>query len=630
MSTIGLVWSWDGRQDVDDLTARLVGSRSPRARVHCKAGGLALGVHSARIEHGPIWSLDRSVCLIADVRLDNRNELIDQLSLGKSYLLSDACLVLHAWMRWGEDCVHHLLGGFAFALWESANGTIFAARDHTGESPLFYKAGNRGFALASTQQALLQLDGIIKGKFQDVKILDYFTNDPRGSDLTYFEGIQRLGMGEVLIVKPEKLLRRSYWDPLSTPPTRFGHDREYADALTDLIDTATSARIASAESVGSHLTAGFDSSSITSAAAQQLASEGRRLIAFTAIPGSRFQGTAIPWGIANEGPAANDVARLYPNIEHVLVTAQDRNLMADVEAMVALSSEPVRNALNISWMLAILNDARQRKLDLMLTGQLGNATISYEGTLALRDLFRSGRWVSLCAAALALRRNGEVSARESVQTALDGLLPGWLTRRLLPRFNPQRERGLTVLHPDLVAKHQLLERCEETHYAELQDTTAERRWFLANIDLANYYRALATLSCVPTLDPTGDKRLFEFCFSIPVEQFIAGGRSRSLVRRAMQGRLPQRTLERRERGHQAADWHSVLTANLPCMRAEFAAIERSPAAQHYLNLPYLRGLLEHWPTKGFDTGEGFERWNVNLTKGLTMGHFLRTHECFLN
>ena len=127
-------------------------------------------------------------------------------------------------------------------------------------------------------------------------------------------------------------------------------------------------------------------------------------------------------------------------------------------------------------------------------------------------------------------------------------------------------------------------------------------------------------------DPTADKRIFEFAYSIPREQYIVGGQSRSLARRAMKHRLPDSVLMCNTRGLQGADWYLPMTEALPELRRELALFAQSPAASQALDLPAIENLLDNWPRSNFHSEEVYTRWHFWLTRALSMGYFLRSHE----
>ena len=624
MAVLSTFWSLDGSHrsaaQVRAMQAACEarGGNAASGRL-AESGGMCFGLSPG----GPPGRLLQSsgLVLVADARLTGRAELAGALDLGGDASITDERLLLAAWLRWGERCVDHLSGGFAFVVWNPRQQTLFAARDHTGERPLFYVHDRAKIAFCSSQPGLLALPSV-SHVFRAAKVIDYVSCTTEAAHQTFFEDIHRLAPGTTLTLTPDSRKLRTYWNPLDTPPTRLRSDEDYAEALTDLVDAATRDCLPALGRVGSHLTAGLDSSTVAAAAALELRRQQRGLYAFTAVPRPGFAGTVLPWGLADEGPSAAETAALYPNVQHLLVTTAGRDPMADVAGFCAAAGEPVANPVNCVWMLAILHEARRHGVSAIMTGQAGNATISYEGTLGLRELFRAGRWMSLLRLILELRLQRHVSLGEALASSLDGLLPA-CTRRA---FNPALQPELRLLHPQRIAEHALDERARQRCYEPMGTVRDERRCFLTALDLSHIRAALERMTCVASYDPTADKRLYEFCFSIPVEQFLKGGRTRSLVRRAMRRRLPADTLERRARGFQGADWHATLAPAMCQVRQELALIERSPAAQHYLNLAYLRRLVDTFPNVDPDTRQGFHAWNTDLTRGLALGNFLRTQE----
>ena len=127
-------------------------------------------------------------------------------------------------------------------------------------------------------------------------------------------------------------------------------------------------------------------------------------------------------------------------------------------------------------------------------------------------------------------------------------------------------------------------------------------------------------------DPTADKRVFEYCASIPLEQYVVDKPGRSLIRRAMRGRLPDSTLDRRERGLQAADWYESLTRVRTELAAEIVLLERSPGARRLLDLDRLRSAVEHWPSSARKAQDQGMLYPAILPDGVAVGYFIRRRE----
>src|SRR5438045_3972214 len=142
MSAISLFWNVSEGPPADRSHARMLAALrpyGPHGQVFWSDKQIAFGVTlssslpESRFDKQPVWSPDRSLCLVADVRLDNRVDLARELGLTHHEELADSVFLMHAWLRWGPACLDHLLGGFAFAIWTPSKNEVFAARDHVGE-----------------------------------------------------------------------------------------------------------------------------------------------------------------------------------------------------------------------------------------------------------------------------------------------------------------------------------------------------------------------------------------------------------------------------------------------------------------------------------------------------------------
>jgi asparagine synthase (glutamine-hydrolysing) len=572
----------------------------------------------------PLWSSDGSACLVADVRLDNRTDLARELSLTQPELLADSAILLAAWVRWGAGCLDHILGGFSFAVWLPAKQEIFAARDHTGERPLFFHRGKNFFALASMPKGLLALPGVYRG-FDEERMVQAVVLSQPNWHKSYFDGIERVPLGHFVRIRPDQVECRPYWHPCDAKPTRFKRDEEYVDALLDIFDKATLARLRTPRGVGSHLSAGLDSSSVMATAAGLLLPQGRRLTAFTSVPRKEFLGKALPNRIPDEGPAAAEVAAMYPNVEHVRIDSAGYDLLADMKAWTDAMDEPAQNCVNLLWITAIMQEAKRRDVGVMLQGLSGNATVSADGWEAMTTLFRTGRWLQLYTFASALRSRGELSFKASAVLATEGLLPMWIKRQIKPGARTVN-LDYSPAHPQLVSVHDLERQALEKKHGNLPDIQTQRARFFERFDPAPLNSATRARAGLDTRDPTGDKRIFEYCFSLPIEQYTVGAQSRSLIRRAMQGRLPESTRNRSVRGQQGADWYVTVSEALPSLKRELPVIAQSPLASHYLDLARLRTLIETWPATGHETSSTTDRWNFALTRGVALGYLLRSHD----
>ena len=165
--------------EIDEMLA-VMASRGPDGTSTWAGDKITLG-HGAL--HATPESVDEQMPLVdrltgnvivADVRLDNRPELITKLGLGGQdpSKIGDGRLLLDAYRTWGEDCVDHLLGDFAFAIWDERRQQLFLARDHFGAKPLTYHSSDDLFAFASDSRSVVGLEDVPKTINRD-RVFDF-------------------------------------------------------------------------------------------------------------------------------------------------------------------------------------------------------------------------------------------------------------------------------------------------------------------------------------------------------------------------------------------------------------------------------------------------------------------------
>jgi asparagine synthase (glutamine-hydrolysing) len=318
---------------------------------------------------------------------------------------------------------------------------------------------------------------------------------------------------------------------------------------------------------------------------------------------------------------------MHPNIEPVRIPASDGSPVDSLDRFFFLYERPVLNLCNGVWIHAILDDVRRRRLPLLLSGQQGNMTISYDGMPHLARLFRQGRWLQLARLALGIRgwgaRWGTIAA-----AAAGPYLPVPLWRGVARlRGRGRRLTDYSAIAPRLAEDQALAARARDrgldTSYRPRADGVELRLWAARRVDMGNYNKGMLGGWGVDVRDPTADRRLFEFCLSVPDEQFLAGGVPRSLARRAFADRLPQAVVGERRKGLQAADWHEGLARARADVVEELERIARLPAIEGELDVARLQRLVSDWPSDGWDKPAQLDRYRLALLRGLSAGHFMR-------
>ena len=166
-------------------------------------------------------NLEGKLWITADARIDARAELIAKLrDHGELCSLSDPdCeLILHAYRAWGEKCVEHLLGDFAFAIWDARSRRLFCARDHFGVKPFFYARVGDSFIFSNTLNCV-RIHPAVSDELNELAIADFLLFDGNQEpDTTAFSDIRRLRAAHVLSLQDGSLSDRRYWTlPVDKP-----------------------------------------------------------------------------------------------------------------------------------------------------------------------------------------------------------------------------------------------------------------------------------------------------------------------------------------------------------------------------------------------------------------------------
>jgi asparagine synthase (glutamine-hydrolysing) len=639
MTALAGLWRFDGRPDAAEGCARILASQQlygPHAVAQWTASDVALGRRLMRVlpedafDRQPLIGGGGRYVLIADIRLDNRNELADalQISSSQSRNLCDAAILLAAIERWEESYFDRIVGDYAFALWDSVRRRLLLVRDPLGQRPLHYHRGNKFFAFASMPKGLHALSEVPYAPDED-RLAESLVLMPETGTQSFFRGIERVEPGHVVTITATSFCARSHWQPRRRTVALRG-PQAYTDAIRELLDQAVRCRLRGAEDkVGADLSGGFDSGAVAATAARLMAGSGGRVIAFTAVPREGYEDCPPRNRLVDEGPYAAATAALYPNIEHVLIRSKDRSPLDGLDRAFFLCDRPRRNMANSVWGDSINDAARERKLKVVLNGAAGNLGLSYDGMELLPELLLAGRWFRLWREARALVAADRFRWRGVLANTFGAWCPApvwaWLSR--IVQGGDWDVTSYTAINPRRFAELDLRARARKCEmdfvYRPWKDGFSMRLWALRAGDPGNYNKGVLGGWHIDGRDPTADVRLLEFCLTVPTEQFLSNGIQRALARRALVDRLPKLVLENPRRGSQAADWHERLTAVRDRVQIELDQLDACPEAAQSLNLPRLHRLVDNWPTSGWGRPEVNFAYRYTLLRAIAVGYFLR-------
>jgi len=553
-------------------------------------GRLRATTPESRLENFPLPSRRREFVIVADARLDNRGELFSALKEPNDIrvAVTDGCLILRAYKRWGEDCPEKLLGDFAFAIWDVHRRTLFCARDPIGVRPFYYHRSSRLFAFASEIKALLSLDGVPR-RLNEARVCEYRFATCEEKSSTFYEEILRLPPGHSMAVGPRGSAPRAYWRLDPDREVRLGSDEAYAEAFGAIFRDAVRCRLRSAGPVGSLLSGGLDSSSIVCVAREILGADGREpLHTFSAVfpevprcDESEFIDSVVTGGGCRPHYVRGD--RLSP--------------LGELDRMLWHADGPFFGPnLYLHWEL--YRAAARQGIRVLLDGIDGDTTVSH-GLLRLAEIARHGSWIELLSEVYRLSRRTRTSPWR--------LLWRYCLRPLAPeplrRAWRARRGGPETFRPVLDSREEHFRRMDSaliTHVLELTD------------------HAAAAFGIEPRY-PFFDRRLVEFCLALPGEQKLRRGWTRYVLRRALAGSVPRRIARRGDKANLAENFRRGLLY-IDGRRVEEVIASGGGGGAGTLSAAALRKSYRRMAS----SGAGGSRAAVEIWRALVLEEWLRT------
>jgi asparagine synthase (glutamine-hydrolysing) len=627
LSAIAGAWSFGGEARASSVCDHLLDAQAPygpHARDSATQGDYSAGrrlyrqVPEDAFDRQPLRSDDGRFMLVADIRIDNREELIADLSIGTSdgSRLSDSALLFRGFLAWGRAIQERMIGDFAFALWDGREQSLLLARDTAGERPLHYRRSGGFFAYSTMPLPLAKIPGE-RFDVDEERVASFVADLFPGGSRSFLADVTVLEPGHCAVVRRGGIAVERYWEP-SRRPLHFARSEHYGDALREQLDAAVTRRLRrSGGLVGSQLSSGLDSSSVTTSAAPALAARGERLLAFTSAPRLGFDGPVVAGRLADESAIAAETAGLHPNIDHRVVRPAGVSALRLFEASHRLAGQAVGHVGNNVWWQSINRSASELGVGVMLTGEAGNFTISAGLALdTLGDLARSPPWGLWWREARILKRRGDFSWPQILNASFGSLLP----EQIYARLRGRRQK----LPPFLAAgwRDSMARRLEsEAWDVRPARDSGERRWkMLRTADPGNYRKRSLAEWGIEERDPTNDRRLVEFCFSLPPEALLHCGVRRPALRRALEGRVPEAVLEQKLRGQQMPDWYEQIRGEE--VQAFARAEAESGLAASVIDLESVAQAARSWPTSRWEERSIIYLYRMHLLRTLAAASFV--------
>jgi asparagine synthase (glutamine-hydrolysing) len=485
----------------------------------------------------------------ADVRLDNRNELINLLGFdrGNSHQITDSELILAAYEKWGESCPERLLGDFAFAVWDGRRQVLFCVRDHFGVKPFcYYYQPGKVFIFASQVRALIALKEVPR-RINEERIADYLVPELEGIDFTstFYQQILRHPPAHTLIVGAESFCSRRYW---SLDPTReilYSSPEKNRDIFLEIFTESVNCRLRCASGAGVMMSGGMDSTSIAGVARKLNAEKkDQPLRTFSAVSND-----------GNDRETRNIQAMLEMDglLGSTVQPDQISQYQSDYDEFLELTDDFFDiHIFNVPLILYIIASKHGSKV--VLDGLPGDNVLSLSKSY-ITVLLRDRKWRDWYLEAAGLSRIFKPHYpiwKTLINSARSVFGPAWtrkMRRRLFPRYRLDKIVASSIINRDFARRIEVNRRVERL-YTELRPvipkTIKEEH---ANHLKAPYitvalerYDRVAAMHSIEVRHPFHDKRLVELCLAFPWQTKNYRGWNKVILRDAMAGLLPEQVI----------------------------------------------------------------------------------------
>jgi asparagine synthase (glutamine-hydrolysing) len=459
---------------------------------------------------------------------------------------SDTEVIANAYEEWGEECVHHFRGMFAFLIWDQKQQKLFAARDRLGIKPLYWAHTPKGLMLGSELKAFIA-SGYIQPTLNLQALYYYLSFYAVPTPHTILNGVLALPPGHFLKWERGQVTVSPYWDVPTAKPLR-ADEVEIRTELRRLLEESIRLRMIADVPVGAFLSGGVDSSAVVGLMTQI---SGERLKTFSI--GFEAEGRAL-----DERSYAQIVAKRF-GTEHTEVIVNGQKVFNELDQIITAMDQPAGDGLNTY----LVSQATAKHVKVALSGLGGDEL--FAGYPQYRLLNQAAQydplWRTIPSPMRTLMANSAntvstLTKRPAIGGALafaeDDFIGRYGRTRIL--FSDTFKRSLLTSAIQGEIGQAINSRLLLKRFIREEETEAIDR--VTRLELKNYMahtllRDTDAMSMAHSLEvrvPLIDHKLVEFVTTLPAALKLKGSQPKHLLTSALADLLPAEVVQRRKQG----------------------------------------------------------------------------------
>ncbi len=560
-------------------------------------------------EQMPKYLPEQKLLFVSQGRIDNREELADILNIRITDTVPDGEIILKAYLKWGEKTPDYLLGDWSFAAFDTEKQNLFIARDHHGYTDINYYIDDKIIVFSTSIKGILALKYIPQKLNENILIRSLVLwGGKENHGNTYYKDIYHLLPAHTLNIGKEFSEKKRYWFPENIETVHGKKPDEYADELKEILNKAIKVRLRSYKPVVSMLSGGLDSSTVSFLAAELLKKEGKKLTTYSHVPLYEPSKSIDKARFGDERPYIEAIVKASGNINPVYLDSKDITPIDGMFKMLNILNGPVHAACNSYWLVDIPYTASKSDFGTLLTGEHGNANISFTGLDYLLT------WQMFYKAFGLKKSIKQKIIKPIVFNHFENIY-----KRI--RYKENHWETYSHLNPQLGEKINLNNLMKsEGHDSTFKFYLSDSKEMMLKIIMPGfnprcYLGAIMGNSFgVEWRDPTADKRVIEYALTIPNEAYFnEKGEWKQILKLMMGKQLPDKVLYEKGKGLQSADIGLRITKEKERLDEQINKLSESSLVKEYIDLKKLKN---EW--------EQVKSINDNSYDNTKIHHLLRT------